>query len=206
MKTYEFSGILIRQVPLCNDDAILEFFTPNGLSPVFASKIAKSKKKKPELDFFRVIKVGVSEKNDKLRLKTIKAEKIFWGVTTSFPLVNQGNSILKILGQIIHEKEDCQRLFTDVMATFESIETPNIKLFWTCRCLRHLGLLPSFALGSVLHILSHENPEKAIQILKGLNEKQITETSDYLEKLEAYLLSKSMLSHSFNESGKAIYG
>lgn len=205
MQHHSFQALLLKKIPLSNDNILLECLTENGKVLINANKLAKSKKKAPELDFFRLLQLDVTQKHN-YSLKSLRSVQVFWDATSNYASITLGSQVLRTLSSLIQEDEDTETLFSFMLFFFQHIKESQIVTLYKIRMLTHLGLLPSFDSGTLLHFITQNDDNKSLQKLKNSPKQVQKETEDYLEKLEGYFMARSMLSHTLLGSGKSIFG
>jgi len=78
MEYQKTRGILLRKTLLSNDDAFVEFFTENyGRLKLSARKLGNSKKRNLEIDFFRLLDLGVFEGRHSKSLRSVTTTSVF---------------------------------------------------------------------------------------------------------------------------------
>jgi len=140
-------AILLKKTLLPNDDAVLEFLTMEmGKITVFARKFAKSKKRN-EIDFFRVIELGIFQGRNSKSLKTANTFSLFHNFSQDFASSQIGFEWLEILHQILPEEEINTNLFKMIIDLF-SHYSPNEKDKWNAyfqiQMLDFAGFWPKF--------------------------------------------------------------
>lgn len=141
-------GILIKKTLLVNDDGILEFFTSDfGRITVFVKKLAQSKKKAQEIDFFRLLEIILFEGRNSKSLRSINTISLFHAFERNYTLNEMGFEWLERLHHTIPEEKKCSLFFTGVMKLLSSVEEKNAEfwdIFFRTKCLTFSGLFPHF--------------------------------------------------------------
>lgn len=112
-------GFLLRKTFLSNDDGLLTLITDGGGKiTVKCTKLAKSRKRLPHCDFFRLLELVVEEKGSFYRLKEVET-KMFWHQFVSDYQLNQsGFEWLDLLDQRLPEGQNSPILFEEILTTF----------------------------------------------------------------------------------------
>jgi DNA repair protein RecO len=111
-------AILLQKKLLPNDDVILEFLTMEfGKITVFAKSFLKSKQRN-EVDFFRVIELGIFQGRSSKSLKKANTISLFHNFSRDFSSSQIGFSWLEILAKIIPEEEIDRDLFKKIIDMF----------------------------------------------------------------------------------------
>lgn len=131
MKNYILTqGFLLKKVLLPNDDAIVEFFTPKkGRVSVIIKKLAVSKKKNAEMDYFRLLDLNLIEHSSFYRLQEISTAR-FFSVFQSSPRFNAlGFSWLELLKKVMSEDQPEEEIFSLWVSLLENLKEDNADLF-----------------------------------------------------------------------------
>ncbi len=111
-------ALLLKKTLLPNDDAVLEFLTMEmGKITVFAKKFAKSKKRN-EIDFFRVIELGIFQGRNSKSLKQAQTFSLFHNFSRDFWSTQIGFEWLEFIRQIVPEEEIDHKLFKKIIDLF----------------------------------------------------------------------------------------
>lgn len=140
-------AILLKKTLLSNDDGILEFLTMEmGKITVFARKFAKSKKRN-EIDFFRVIELGIFQGRNSKSLRTANTFSLFHNFSRDFTSTQIGFEWLDILRKILPEEEIDTKLFKVIIDLFSHYSTED-KAKWNAyfqvKMLNFAGFWPKF--------------------------------------------------------------
>lgn len=142
-------GILLKKTFMANDDGVLDFFTSDfGRITCFVPKLARSKKKAAELDFFRLLELGIFEGRNSKRLQSVSTESMFHGFETSYKASEVGFSWLMTLGKILPEGKvdhDFFALFINILGHYEH-EMEYLESFGWAKIFAFMGILPRFDL------------------------------------------------------------
>ena len=150
MKFITCHALLLNKIILANDDGMLEFFTAEeGTITVFVPKLGRSKKKKIELDYFRVLLLELTQGRGSYRLKSVSTISYFNGIANNYDLYEQACDWLMILRKIDFYG-DCNDLFLELVKFFGSLnllDFQKIKLFdafFRMKILDYLGVISRF--------------------------------------------------------------
>jgi DNA repair protein RecO len=145
MREQKTLAILLKKTGLANDDAILEFLTFElGRISVFAKKFAKSKKRN-EIDFFRVIEIGIFQGRSSKSLKTATTFSLFHNFSRDFASTQIGFSWLEILRKILPVEEINSDLFKQIIGLFSNFsdkEKDHWDAFFKIKMLNIAGFWP----------------------------------------------------------------
>ncbi len=148
MEWIKTQGILLKETPLANDDVILEIFTLDlGRVSVFVSKLQRSKKKRSEIDFFRLMALEIEAKNHSYKLKNVHTKKVFHVFGQNYELINQGFSFLQRLQKVLPEAKPLESFFILVCHVFETLNLENKEVYWAYLRIQLLifsGIMPRF--------------------------------------------------------------
>jgi len=143
-KTY---AILLRKTSLANDDMVLEFFTAEwGRVSIFAKKFARSKKRR-EVDFFRLLELGIFQGRNSKSLKTATTVSLFHGFEQSFAATEKGFEWLEKLRKNLPEEKPMPNLFQQVIKMFGHFEEQyeqKLDAFFQTKLLASSGVFPHF--------------------------------------------------------------
>lgn len=141
-------GILLKKVFLANDDGVLEFFTSDyGKCTLFVPKLARSKKKANEIDFFRLLELEIFEGRNSKRLKTAETRSLFHGFEKRYEFNQLGFLWLEILNKILPEEKESPVFFSQIVGILghiESVEIKKIEAFFWVKVFIYLGIFPRF--------------------------------------------------------------
>jgi len=142
------NGLLLKKTFLANDDALLEFFTEKfGKVSMSVKKFGNSKKRKAEIDFFRMLELSVFEGRSAKSLKSANTIKVFHAFEKSFEINKIGFSWIQMLGKVLPGEKPTPILFRTISTLCENI-TPQegavFDLFFRVVILDFLGLLTRF--------------------------------------------------------------
>ena len=126
IKTY---GILLKKTLLANDDAFLEFFTEEfGKISLSVRKFGNSKKRKAEIDFFRLLEISIFEGRTNKSLKSANTTQIFHAFEKNLPTNQIGFSWIEVLGKVLPPEKPTQILFKTVTTLFSHITAEDPEL------------------------------------------------------------------------------
>jgi hypothetical protein len=143
-------GLLLKKTLLANDDAFLEFFTEKfGKVSVSVKKFGNSKKRKAEIDFFRILELSIFEGRSTKSLKSANTTKVFHAFEGNFEINKIGFSWLEMLGKVLPPEKPTPILFQTISTLCAHItkeEAEVFDLFFRVVILDFLGLLTRFDL------------------------------------------------------------
>ncbi len=144
------NGLLLKKTFLANDDAFLEFFTEKfGKVSVSVKKFGNSKRRKAEIDFFRMLELSIFEGRSAKSLKSANTIKVFHGFEKGFEINKIGFSWIEILGKVLPDEKPTPILFRTISTLCEQITAEEgvvFDLFFRVVILDFLGLLTRFDL------------------------------------------------------------
>lgn len=147
---HKTQGILLKETMLANDDVILDVFTYDfGRLTIFVSKLQRSKKKRAEIDFFRLLDLELSEKNHYYKLRSVSTKKVFHAFSKEYDLINQGFLFLVRLQKVLPEAKPLEDVFLLLCRVFEVLDAENKTIFMIYLRMQTLifsGLMPRFDL------------------------------------------------------------
>jgi len=141
-------GILLKRTWLANDDAVLDIFTRDlGRVTVFASKLARSKKRQLELDFFRLLDLELLETRTAYKLSSVSTVLWLGQLQSSFTLSEQVFEALDGFRQILPEEKSLPVFFELSLSVLKTLKSHNAALllvFWEIKALIASGVCPRF--------------------------------------------------------------
>jgi DNA repair protein RecO len=141
-------AILLHQTLLPNDDAALEFFTVEwGRITLFCRKFANSKKRRTEIDFFRLLELEVFQGRNQKSLKGATVVSLFHSFGENYKSSQIGFRWIARLREVLPESQPNQPFFQQVAETFghfESTEAETWDLFFRIKILIKDGIFPHF--------------------------------------------------------------
>ncbi len=142
---------------LANDDVLLVFFTKDlGTVSVFASKLARSKKKILEVDFFRLIELELRSQKEHFKLGSCRTLRVFAAFGNNFKTMESGFEVLEKVHTFFAEQK-CDTVFFELLIQGLSVaEIEEVFCFLRVKCLVYGGFLPRF---DVLRGDVYLNPE-----------------------------------------------
>lgn len=149
-KSQTITAFLLRQIVLPNDDVILELLTSDDQKiSVFANKLARSKKRRAEIDFFRVLEVVVQQTKSSWRLKSVQTVRVFGGCQQTYQVSTTCFDWLKELYLVLPSEKNSPGVFQlllDIVG-YVSVDTlVAADAFFQGQILRKLGMFPSLNL------------------------------------------------------------
>lgn len=139
-------GILLRKTLLANDDGVLEFFTSDfGKISIFVKKLAHSKKKSQEIDFFRLFEIILFEGRNTKSLRYINTISILGSYAKNYTLNELGFQWLERLKNTLPEERKCSQFFTGMIKLLGTVDLKNAEyfdLFFKVKCLTFSGIFP----------------------------------------------------------------
>lgn len=140
-------AILLRRTLLANDDAILEFLTSKwGRVTIFAKKFIRSKKQS-EIDFFRLLEIGIFQGRNSKSLKNAETRMIFSSFETDLRMNQIGWNWISLLLKTVPEEHTDEDFFKEVLSWFSGFNTENAEwcdVAFRFRILHHAGDCPRF--------------------------------------------------------------
>jgi len=141
-------GILLKKTFLANDDAFLEFFTQEfGKVSMSVKKFGNSKKRKAEIDFFRIIDLSLFEGRSTKSLKSANTTKVFHAFEANFEINKIGFAWIEMLGKVLPPEKPAPILFQTISTLCTNInaeEADVFDLFFHVVILDFLGLMARF--------------------------------------------------------------
>lgn len=188
--TQTITAFLLRQTQLPNDDVILELLTSDDQKiSVFAHKLSNSKKRRAEIDFFRLMEVVVQQTKNSWRLKSVSTQRVFAGCQQNYKISTTCFDWLKELYLVLPSEKNSPGVFqllTD-MYSYVSVETlAAADAYFQAQILRKLGMFPSLNLDPDLQWFD--------PVYFGMIEKPNNESLELSLLLRKYLLFVSKCS------------
>jgi len=141
-------ALLLRKIPLSNDDSLLEFFTPFGKFLVFARKFQNSKKRAREVDFFRLLEIEFLESRTKKKfLKKAVAISFFHGFEGNYLATNSGFKWCERIEKAISGEKPIPEFFHKIVQIFARFDHKNftkIDVFFRIKLLIFAGTFCKF--------------------------------------------------------------
>ncbi len=142
-------GILLQKTFMANDDGVLDFFTSDfGKITCFVPKLARSKKKAAELDFFRLLELSIFQGRNSKRLQSVSTESVFHGFEKSYKASIQGFEWLMILGKVLPEEKvdyDFFALWVNILGHYHP-QIIYFEAFVLMKIFSFMGISPRFDL------------------------------------------------------------
>lgn len=139
MREQKTVGILLGQVPLANDDVLLEFFTRDfGRISIFARKFANSKKRALEVDYFRLIELEMFKKEQNFTLRGAKTLQVSHEFGTSYAVMIQGMDWLRQIKTMYFE-EDEKQFFEDIIGILFAVHGADLVWWNICFSIKRLS-------------------------------------------------------------------
>lgn len=149
-KTVKTTGILLKKTWLANDDAVLDLFTAElGRVAVFAGKLARSKKRQLELDFFRLLEVELEEGKSSYRLRSVSTQLWFGRLSSDYTLSKNAFQVFDNLRVILPEEKALPDFFSLSCEVLSGATAQTGALwfaFWEVKALEASGVCPRFDL------------------------------------------------------------
>lgn len=146
MKEQSCFGILIHRTDLANDDAILEVFTDEfGLVTIFVKKFNRSKRRKAEIDFFRLLDLELVKKNNGFALRKAKTRTVFHEFQKNYQASKIGFEWLGLLKGMLAAEKHSSAFFSQVLAIWTHFHVSHLDywdLFFRTKCLVEKGECP----------------------------------------------------------------
>lgn len=189
-------GILLRKTLLGNDDALLEFFTPDeGKITLGVKAFGRSKKRQSEIDFFRLLDLGIFQGRNSKSLKSATTTKLFHGFDTSLEMNGLGFDWLEKLQRVVPEEKPTPRFFEFTKLFFAAVTPDNYKgadLYFRLKILQWLGILSDFESDSslspssvkILNFLCQSDIAGVFEKLSKIPEDSISEIEEVIEEGE----------------------
>lgn len=147
-KTVKTTGILLKKTWLANDDAVLDIFTAKlGRVAVFAGKLARSKKRQLELDFFRLLEIDLEEGKSSYRLRSVSTQLWFGRLSSEYTLSKNAFQVFENLRAILPEEKALPEFFSlsCTVLSAATAQTGSLWLaFWEVKALEASGVCPRF--------------------------------------------------------------
>ena len=142
------NGFLLKRTLLANDDAFLEFFTEKfGKVSMSVKKFGNSKKRKAEIDFFRMLEISIFEGRSSKSLKSANTTKVFHGFEKNFEINKMGFMWIELLGKVLPPEKPTPVLFQTISTLCENVNAEEyevLDLFFHVVILDFLGLMARF--------------------------------------------------------------
>ncbi len=133
---------------MANDDAALEFFTSEfGRVSIFVKKLAKSKTKNPEIDFFRLLELVTFEGRSSKSLNEVSTVSFFQPFEQSYEATQKGFQWLEKLSKILPEEKPLPDFFAEIVKFLEGIDPESLDkydAFFRMKVLDFSGVVPRF--------------------------------------------------------------
>ena len=105
----------------------MDFFTRDtGVITVGVTGFAKSKKRRQEIDYFRLLSLTAEQRGGKWRLKDVSTQRVFTGFSESYSAMETGYQMLREASKIIPKGVPEAPLFDLFIAVFEQVNAENI--------------------------------------------------------------------------------
>ncbi len=148
IKEQKTLAILLRKTLMADDDGVLEFFTDKfGRITVFVKKLAKSKKKNLEIDFFRLLELVIFEGRNSKSLRSVSTISVFHTFEKSYSTNEAGFLWIEKLRNILPEEKPLPNFFSENIKLLGNIESGSLEkynAFFRTKCLDFGGILPYF--------------------------------------------------------------
>ena len=141
-------GFLLKRTWLANDDAVLDIFTLElGRVTVFVSKLARSKKRQLELDFFRILEIELQVQNNNYSLKGVTTKIWLGQLQQDYEMTEQLFSVFENLRRILPEEKELPEFYRVSLQVLQVAEKENylaLLAFWELKALQCSGVCPEF--------------------------------------------------------------
>lgn len=128
--THISQALLLRKVLLPNDDGILECFTAEfGRVSIFCSKLARSKQKIAEIDFFRLLEIEMIEGRSHYKLRSVRTRHCFSQFQADYDLMERGFAWLELIRSKTPEQKSDPMLFQNLIGVFGHVDRQNFEAF-----------------------------------------------------------------------------
>ncbi len=148
MKENKTHAILLKQTFLANDDAVLDFFTPEGKITLFVRKFQNSKKRRAQIDFFRLLEIEFFEGRNSKSLRSVSVQSVFNSFSENgFKVMETGFYWLEKLNKVISHEESSPESFQEIIRIFTHFDAGNSKkfdAFFRLKILDYSGVLQRF--------------------------------------------------------------
>ncbi len=154
MKIQHTYGILLKKCFLANDDAILSVFTLDyGKISIFVPKLARSKKRKVELDYLRLLELDLflGRSSQTKKLQQVNTVSLFFELQKDFISIKLGLELLKKLYQVLPEDKPVESFFKIITYSLKKFHLSKKlfwQVFWEIKFLKFMGILPCFGTNS----------------------------------------------------------
>ncbi len=141
-------ALLLKKTLMANDDAALEFFTSEfGRVSIFVKKLAKSKTKNPEIDFFRLLELVIFEGRNSKSLKEVSTVSFFQPFEQSYRATEKGFAWLEKCSKVLPEEKPLPAFFAETIKFMEGINPEFLDkydAFFRMKVLDFSGVVPRF--------------------------------------------------------------
>jgi hypothetical protein len=196
MREKKTAAILLKKTFLANDDGICEFLTSDyGHISIFISKLRNSKKRKAELDFFRILELEFFEGRNSKKLKSVKTVAIFHNFESSFDSLNLGFLWSEKLRKICPEEKPVNDFFREVIDIFSCFDLKfknEFDVLFRIKCLVFAGIFSSKntklspSTNKTLNFLAKHNIETAIDNFEIIPSQNFSELTVFCNKTEKW--------------------
>jgi len=119
MRIFHTKAFLLKQTFLSTNDVFLTFYSEElGKIQVFAPKFLTSKKRKRELDFFRLLEIEVFEGCKNFYLQSVRTLQVFSDRFSDWESCQMAFSWLQKIDVTFHSTEDSPVFFSDLLSLF----------------------------------------------------------------------------------------
>lgn len=141
-------GWLLKKTFLSNDDAFVEFFTESyGRVKLSARKLRNSRKRNLEIDFFRLLEIGIFEGRQSKSLHSVATTSLCSLFSQNLEVSEMGFRWIETLQRVLPEEKPTPILFETVSLLLQNVDpqyTLHFDLFFRVVVLNFLGFLPRF--------------------------------------------------------------
>ena len=139
-------AFLLKKTLLANDDGLLEMFSLDyGRISIFIPRLARSRKKNTEIDFFRLLEIEFQQ--SKMKPKTIETKETFPSFLASYEHTQKGFSFLEHLYKVLPSEKPVPDFFHTLWASWHLVEKEDLDLvllFLHVKILVSSGICPRF--------------------------------------------------------------
>ncbi len=127
MNIVHTTGILLQKTMLPNDDVILECFSAElGKISIFCSKLARSKKKIQEIDYFRLLEFDLRDSKGGFKLSGVNTKHCFTQFSSDYSLMQKGFSWFGLLRERLPEGKVDADFFAYCISVLAHIDSETV--------------------------------------------------------------------------------
>ena len=143
-------GYLLSITPLTSNDAMLTFYTQkHGKVSCFSKGFQNSRKKKLEIDYFRLLEIDLFQGRNNFQLRSVRTIAVFHEFSKNYKTHQWGFQLLQKIQKIspeLHADPDFWKIMSDILAHYEEKHEQVYTAYLFSQLLLYLGLLPRFDL------------------------------------------------------------